>query len=432
MRKNKYVHIVPLNKDFKVIFNGMNYDFIIVFNDVIPSYIEILNNPGQYITTHPTIIEEMQRLKIIVADDFNEKEHLVNKRNNYIQAKEYKTSIIPTFECNYVCWYCTQEHQPVNIEPEKIELIINHIKTYLLENDIESYVLSWFGGEPLTQPEIIDYMSGELRSFCNEHDIEFSGGVTTNGALLTSSTAEILTKHGINHFQIAIDGDQETHDKNKFDTIHESSFNLILSNVANLLRINPDAKITLRFNYTPATVKKLHLVDEINKFISPENRGKIRIDLQHVWQIDERIVKIEDLCKLQRKFSENGYQFATDHVFSICYVDKIHYNTIYYNGKVEKCDIRSMDNLRGEIDADGHIIWHERPIIHDYDIMDKDCCCSDCSYYPVCFCGCPVRREEIIQKSGTVKCGHTGDFSKLHYRISDYCWRMIHNLKVYA
>lgn len=35
----------------------------------------------------------------------------------------------------------------------------------MLENSIQEYVLSWFGGEPLTQPKVIEYIAPQLISF---------------------------------------------------------------------------------------------------------------------------------------------------------------------------------------------------------------------------------------------------------------------------
>ena len=149
-----------------------------------------------------------------------------------------------------------------------------------------------------------------------------------------------------------------------------------------------------------------------------------------MWQIKEETIPIEKLKNFQQRLSDSGYILNTDHVFSMCYVEKKHYNMIYYNGGVEKCDKRSINNLRGFLDNKGNIVWREKPIFHSYDLFDDNCICGNCVYYPLCYCGCPVAREEEKIVDNKIICGHYGDYSIFKLRIQDYCWRVILNNKV--
>lgn len=115
----------------------------------------------------------------------------------------------------------------------------------------------------------------------------------------------------------------------------------------------------------------------------------------------------------------------------MCYVEKEHYNMFYYNGGVEKCDKRPINQLRGYLNENGDIVWKEKPIILDYNLFDEGCVCNDCAYYPLCYGGCPVLREDRIKENwGTLPCGYAGDFSIFEHRILDYCWRVINNRKL--
>lgn len=134
---------------------------------------------------------------------------------------------------------------------------------------------------------------------------------------------------------------------------------------------------------------------------------------------------------MQQSFVENGFELSTGHLFSMCYVEKEHYNMFYYNGGVEKCDKRPINQLRGYLNENGDIVWKEKPIIHDYNLFDEGCVCNDCTYYPLCYGGCPVLREDRIKENGgTLPCGYAGDFSIFEHRILDYCWRVINNRKL--
>lgn len=430
MKQNKYTYIVKFDDLHHVIFNGVNKKFIIITNDKVHSYQTILDNPDAYFQSHPKVIQQLKNLGVLIENYEDSREALIENRNNFINSPEYKTTILPTFECNYSCWYCTQKHTPVKIDYSKFDLIIKHIQKYLLQNNIKTYVLSWFGGEPLTQPKVIEYVSSRLLKFCEENDIEYSSGITSNGALLTEDIIKMLMSYKINHYQIALDGDEEAHNRIKYDENSRSSFALILNNISNLLRINKDAVLTLRLNYTLPMLRSRKLVTEISRYISHDHRNRLTVDLQKVWQINELSIPIKDLCNLQKELVENGFLLNTDHVFSMCYVEKRHYNMFYYNGGVEKCDKRPINALRGYIDSEGDIVWKESPTFQNYSLFSEDCICNDCKYYPVCYNGCPILREERIQEYGKVVCGH-GDNAELHEsRIRDYCWRIINNARL--
>lgn len=431
MKSNRYIYFVPFEKNQIVLFNGLNKEFIIIDSNAKDSYLQLLKTPDSYKESHPSLITYLKSLKFILDDHEDEHEYLKAKRDDYIHYKEYKTTILPTFECNYNCWYCIQKHEPIKIDESKIELIIKHVKKYLVKHNIESYVLSWFGGEPLTQIETVNYVSNVLKEFCIKHNIEFSGAVTTNGALLNDKTIETLALNDINYYQIAIDGDEKTHNLNKYDKLSDSSFRLILTNIVNLLNANDKAHVVLRVNYTIATLNSKELVSDICKYIPLSHRNRIIVDLQKVWQIKEEKVDIDKLKLMQQSFVENGFELSTGHLFSMCYVEKEHYNMFYYNGGVEKCDKRPINQLRGYLNENGDIVWKEKPIIHDYNLFDEGCVCNDCAYYPLCYGGCPVLREDRIKENGgTLPCGYAGDFSIFEHRILDYCWRVINNRKL--
>ena len=428
MKANKYTYIVPINNTHSVIFNGILKEFIVIDTDKVDSFVQLLKNPDNFKETHSKIIQLLQTKGILINDNIDELNYLKIEKDLFVNNKEYKTTILPTFECNYNCWYCVQKHEPVKIEQEKIDLIIKHVKKYLIENQIESYILSWFGGEPLTQPNIIKYVSQNLKQFCNEHQIDFSSGITSNGALLSEDVINMLKDCDVNYFQIAIDGDEKAHNNNKKEREGKSSFAIILTNIVNLLKINENAHVTLRLNYTIATLKSDSLISDITKYIPINIRHRIKVDLQKVWQIKEKTIPMNLLLKLQSELVASGFELCIDHVFTMCYVEKQHYNMIYYNGGVEKCDKQPMDKLRGYLDDEGNIIWKERPIFPDYNVFDTNSVCNNCNYYPLCYSGCPIRREELItQNNNKLICGYDGYYEVFEQRIIDYCWRVIHN-----
>lgn len=312
-----------LDEEHVVLFIGITHDFIILKNEVCDYFEAIISNPNAYLSTHPFAIEQLISLGLIVEDSFDEFDILKQQRDSYTKSKIYKTSIISTFDCNYSCWYCKQEHKPLAEAEIRTDLIIKHVKKYLIENDIKEYVISWFGGEPLMQPSTIRIISSELKRFCEDNNIIFTGGITTNGALLTPGIAKLLVENGIVGYQIAIDGDRVTHNKNKADIRSKSSFDLILGNIVHLVSTYPQTEVVLRLNYTPAMLKSASLVNDICDIIPQNIRSRITIDLQRIWQIDELSYDINLMNILQKKLISAGFKISTQNIFSICYVAMI-------------------------------------------------------------------------------------------------------------
>ena len=425
MKASKYIFVLPYDEFRTIVFSGLTHKFLVLIQDLLESVIMILRNPDEYKETHSGMIAVLKDGGYLIEDEENEVESLFNGRKEYVEAKQYKTTVLPTFDCNYNCWYCIQKHSKEKVDYSKIELIIKHVKTYLIENQIQSYVLSWFGGEPLIESAVIDYVSKTLRRFCIDNNIEFTGTITTNGALLTKDVIDMLERDRIDFYQITIDGDKENHNKTKHQEGEESSFDTILNNIVELLHRNERAQVALRFNYTAKSLKSETLVDDVNSIIPEELRHRLSVDFHKVWQIDEMSISIKDLAAMLKRFYDSGYGINSDHVFSICYVDKVHHNTIYFNGGVDKCDNHGIDKLRGHLDDDGHIVWKEKPIINDVNPLDEGNCCRECKYYPLCYACCPVSREERILKHGKMTCNYEGHFEIFEHRMLDFCVRQM-------
>ena len=426
MKLHRFIYMLPFHNNKTLFFNGTTSRFFIVNSNKANIYSSILSAPEKYLD----VIEE-ENVNILkeggfwIENNTDEISEIKKKRERYSNRPIYKTAIVSTYDCNYRCWYCTQKHEKAVLSKEKLELIKKHVTTYLKENDIKVYVLSWFGGEPLMEPQTIEDLSSYLLQYCKEHGVRFVGSITTNAALLMHETIEMLKRVGVNHYQITIDGSSRTHDKIKYDDIHESTFRLTLGNIVDLLQTNLQACVTLRINYTPKTLTDDELLPELNAAIPQELRHRIKIDLQKVWQIDEERISMDALIGLQHGLAESGYKFFTEGVFAPCYVDMKHYNMLYYNGKVGKCGNNSLSELRGHLDEDGRIVWEERPEFMDIDILAENSPCRDCQYFPLCNGGCPARRTKAMLDRS--KCRLAESDTLFEHRILDYCWRVIHN-----
>ncbi len=110
-------------------------------------------------------------------------------------------TILPTLGCNARCVYCYEEGmQQVTMTPEIVEQAIRFI---LDTHQGDRVKLSWFGGEPLLCPNIIDRICEGMR----DAGLEYKSSMISNGSLITP---EIIGKMGgdwkLNHIQVSMDG----------------------------------------------------------------------------------------------------------------------------------------------------------------------------------------------------------------------------------
>ena len=166
MKTSKYIYIVPFDTNRSLFFNGISKRFFITNNEDVDSYLRILSLPNDYGTVEKDRLNTLSMNRFILNDNVNELEILAEGRTAVVDSSLYKMIIVPTYDCNYRCWYCTQKHEKAVLPKEKLELIKKHVTTYLEENNIEVYTLSWFGGEPLMEPQTIEDLSSYLLQYC--------------------------------------------------------------------------------------------------------------------------------------------------------------------------------------------------------------------------------------------------------------------------
>ncbi len=119
-----------------------------------------------------------------------------------------------TQTCNLKCRYCYAGGGNYNL-PNSLMSRETAIKTidrfYEIYHEIKQ--LQFFGGEPLLNPELIDFVCGEIKSRHKKGAISSipSFGVVTNGTIASDECFHILEKHGIN-CTVSLDGPRSIND----------------------------------------------------------------------------------------------------------------------------------------------------------------------------------------------------------------------------
>ena len=397
MKLSKY-NIISKRDNYTYWFNSYSRKFFKLTSSIADKIYPLLEK-GEWESAPGSFIGKLKEGGFIVDKDLDETKVVVSKSEDSINSKHYFLIILPTLNCNYHCWYCIQNHIESKMSEETIERIKRHIDYMIEVEKIESLHLDWFGGEPfLYFKEVILPLSTYAQRRCKEAGIYFMSGSTTNGYFLSEGIIEECDRLDFRQFQITLDGNQRFHDKVKFQKGCESTFAHVLKNINNIITLSMKAYVFLRINYTRKNLSD-EIVEEVNKYILPDNRSRIVITPRKVWQetVDEDFHL--DILDILDKFREAGYgveYWNPANNFIPCYANKKYYNAISFNGKVVKCT--ACDDLydndpKGELLEDGRIVWIDG---FDKKYQEKTYDnekCLDCNKLPICMGLCP--REHV-------------------------------------
>ena len=67
--------------------------------------------------------------------------------------------------------------------------------------------VTWFGGEPLLAPEIVESLSQRLIALADECGVEYDAGFITNGYLLDQDTVDMLARCKVVALQTTLAGE---------------------------------------------------------------------------------------------------------------------------------------------------------------------------------------------------------------------------------
>lgn len=194
--------------------------------------------------------------------------------------------IFPTGNCNYSCLECYESHIDVNREnfANKASYIplhmrrlsrahINGIKNLLTkrkQKGLKFLCLSWFGGEPLLEPKIIE----EIHDHANSLGInKILGSATTNFSALNDKMMKKYCDMGVTEFYMTLEGAKEDHDKKRVLINGKGTYDKLISNLLIAKKSSHPFTIGIRIHIYPDNL---------------ENMGKFLIYIRDVFLVDKR------------------------------------------------------------------------------------------------------------------------------------------------
>ena len=425
MKQSIYNVLVPYINDKYIFFNCLSKKFFVFDGGSLEFYKNIMSNYESAECLPKNILDKLIEGGFYIAEFKDERSDVLKNFKNSISQPIYTLMILSTYNCNFNCWYCIQKHKDESLSDETIIRIKRHIKKYCLGNSIRKFEIAWFGGEPLLRFDKMEIISEYAKQFCDENDIEFLSSITTNGYLINKRMLEVMKRYNFCSFQITIDGCIDNHDSTRNEN-GLPSFERILLNIVDILSILPEANVALRFNYTENNLS-MSLVDDVNLYIPINFRSKIEFIARPVWQCKHELIDLVLIKRIKDSFFNSGYKVPDIDIEGVnipCYVENLHFNTVFHNGAVDKCSNMSIEEALGFLNIDGQIVWKGTPFHVENNILNSKSRCSECIYLPICFGPCPEKRRLQFKKTkehDSIFCYIADKHSYFKELIVDYC-----------
>lgn len=282
--------------------------------------------------------------------------------------------LMPTEACNFRCVYCYESFALKQMRPEVVAGVTRLLSRRAPE--LHSAVLSWFGGEPLLAPKVIEEVMTHARALEAAHPgLSLRSDITTNGFLLTESMADRLHAVGVRDYQVSLDGPRAMHDQKRVRPGGLATFDRIWDNLLGLKRRRDRFHVTLR----------LH-VDQDNLGSMPELFAQLACEFSFDERFDLFVRPIarlggprdatlpvlpkeesaDVLARLRGEAASLGLNLATANSGDpICYAAHANSFLIRADGRLNKCTV-ALDlpaNHVGRIREDGTLeLFRERTL----------------------------------------------------------------------
>lgn len=339
----------------------------------------------------------------VIPDNMDELKLLkIHSQNDKYNKNTFTLTIAPTLDCNMACPYCFENKKSISMSKEIQLVLCDFVENHLKENRCKEFIVTWYGGEPLLEKEIIYDLSKQFISICQKYDVIYGATIITNGYLLDLESAKKLVYEcRVTAAQITIDGLPEYHDKRRILKNGESSFNTIVQNIEQCKKI---MHISVRVNVDHNNIKN---ISELTQFFIHQVKW---IDnpicyLAPVEQYDDNCYFKDDKCLKNNEFYEIAKQFIQTLYDSnstamkknlypslrsnFCGAVKLNNYVIDPEGYLYKCwnvignhDFSVGNIINNQIFGIEHIKWLS------YEPTGK---CLNCKMLPLCIGGCPYK-----------------------------------------
>ena len=214
--------------------------------------------------TQDVLLDDGFLVRSRADDDQRLRAHL-EKASDGIPGMLFVT-LMPTLKCNLACSYCFQKENPAftKMSSPTEDATLEWILRIIDERGLRALKVHYFGGEPTTRKDFCLRTAEVLSASMAARGGTFEWQMTTNGVLLDLAFAKAMEKFGKGQFKITLDGDKETHDKERVYRDGRGSFDVIFNNVVALAEAG--SKVRIGGNFFPDQAASFEaLLDRIER-----------------------------------------------------------------------------------------------------------------------------------------------------------------------
>lgn len=316
--------------------------------------------------------------------------------------------LLASEDCNFRCKYCYEQFKRGTMRPE----VRQGIRALVLQRapKLTRLNVRWFGGEPLYGWEAMRELVPFFADVATHHGLMFTSHITTNGYLLTPERADLLLAHGVNDYQITLDGLAAQHDCKRVGRDGSPTFAVIMDNLRALRERPTPFHVSLRVNVDKENYPHLdEFLTEIGKDFGTDPRFTVHFHAVGQWggPNDEalEICNDSEMRQVMRHLNEQTEAVGVEsdagitHQFGaqVCYAARPYNYLIGATGKIMKCTIAldTLDaNVVGQIMPDGRLVLDDaklgRWVAPGF---ETDSQCQSCYLVPTCQGNaCPLTR----------------------------------------
>lgn len=345
------------------------------------------------------IFETLKDCGFIISEQTNEDMLVDLKYNDVVNSSTLFLIILPTEKCNFNCKYCYEDHKKGrmsdDIQSGIVKFVQKNIKYY------SNLCVSWFGGEPLEELDIIENMSKKFIDICKIARKSYSASITTNGYNLSKDVFEKLLSLSVYNYQITIDGTEAIHNKFRVLLDGNGTHKQIIKNLKDISQIKRNTfMITIRTNFSKESFchmeDYLELLDEL---FGDDERFSLSVHQIGNWggntvdSVQDSIMEFDSykeilqrILQLKPKISMDAHLIDLDLSSSLCYATSRNQFVIASDGEIHKCteDFESDFNHLGFIDKNGDMELDEEKLAKWMGFHKSIKCKIKCKYYGSC------------------------------------------------
>ena len=157
MKKSNY-NIFVKQKGFVICYNSFTHTLICVSNHVYDSFMSMAES--DFKRTFKSHYDTLVSSGFLISDERDElaEIRLKHKIATFSPSRRLRLMVYPTQDCNLKCWYCYESHVANSKMGDEVKQnILKYIEKKVQLRQVDSFVLSFFGGEPLLYFDEIAY-----------------------------------------------------------------------------------------------------------------------------------------------------------------------------------------------------------------------------------------------------------------------------------